>query len=130
MLKNICFGLAAAGVSALGASAVAQQQAQPLVVRQLKPDLYWTEGGGGNTGFIVGQMGVVVIDATTTPASAKEMLADIAMVTPKPVTHVILTHSDADHVNGLAAFPKGLTIVAQENCKKEMEESLNNPRLP
>jgi glyoxylase-like metal-dependent hydrolase (beta-lactamase superfamily II) len=124
MLKSICFGLAAAGVSALGASAVAQQQAQPLVVRQLKPDIYWTEGGGGNTGFIVGKTGVVVIDAKTTPASAKEMLADIAMVTPKPVTHVILTHSDADHVNGLAAFPPGLTIIAHEINKKEQEIAL------
>ena len=71
----------------------------------------------------------IVIDAKTTPNSAKEMLAELAKLTPKPVTHVILTHSDADHVNGLAAFPKGLTIIAQEGCKKEMEASLSG-RLP
>ena len=35
----------------------------------------------------------------------------------------IVTHSDGDHVNGLAAFPDGLTIIAQENCKKEMAAS-------
>lgn len=37
---------------------------------------------------------------------------------------MILTHSDADHVNGLVSFPTGLTIIAQENCKKEMEASI------
>jgi cyclase len=52
------------------------------------------------------------------------------------VNTVIITHSDGDHVNGLAAFPAGLTIIAQENCKKEMEASAGgrNPapqdRLP
>ena len=55
-------------------------------------------------------------------------MQEIAKITPKPVTHVILTHSDPDHVNGLVGFPKGLTIIAQENCKKEMEDSLNGPQ--
>jgi cyclase len=45
------------------------------------------------------------------------------------VTHVVISHSDSDHVNGLSGFPKGLTIIAQENCKKEMEESKDS-RVP
>ena len=115
----------------------AQQQPPPLSVKPLNGGVYWTQGGaGGNTGIIVGKDGVIVIDAKTTPASAKEVLAEIAKITPKPVTTVIITHSDADHVNGLAAFPAGLTIISQENCKKEMEASASsrNPapqdRLP
>ena len=43
---------------------------------------------------------------------------------PKPVTTVILTHSDGDHVNGLAAFPAGVKVIAQENNKKEQETAL------
>lgn len=115
----------AATFSALATVAVAQPQTPPLSVKPLTGGVYWTEGGaGGNTGIIIGQNGVIVIDAKTTAASAKEMLADIAKLTPKPVTHVILTHSDGDHVNGLAGFPKGLTIIAHENNKKEQEEAL------
>jgi glyoxylase-like metal-dependent hydrolase (beta-lactamase superfamily II) len=64
-----------------------------------------------------------------TPESAKEMLAAIAKITPKPVTHVVLSHSDADHVNGLSAFAVGVTIIAQENCKTEMAESKDS-RMP
>jgi cyclase len=119
----------AVGLGALATLAAAQVQPAPLSVKLIRGGVYWTAGGdGGNTGFIVGQDGVFVIDAKTTPESAKEMLAEIAKVTLKPVTHVILTHSDGDHVNGLAGFPKGLTIIAQEGCKKEMEESLSGPR--
>ena len=96
----------------------------PLMVHQLKPNVYWIEGGGGNSGVIVGEKGVVVIDAKTTPAGGKELLDDIAKITPKPVTTVILTHSDGDHVNGLASFPTGIKIIAHENNKKEQETAL------
>lgn len=130
-LRNFELGLAMlAGLSALASLAAAQTQPPPLAVKPLSGGVYWTQGGaGGNTGIIVGKDGVILVDAKTTPESAKEVLAEVAKITPKPVTHVILTHSDADHVNGLAAFPQGLTIISQENCKKEMENSTNS-RLP
>jgi cyclase len=99
--------------------------AQPFVTHQLKPNVYWIEGGGGNSGVIVGDKGVVVIDAKTTAAGGKELLEDIAKITPKPVTTVILTHSDGDHVNGLASFPAGVKVIAHENNKKEQEAALS-----
>ena len=98
--------------------------AAPFMVHQLKPNVYWIEGGGGNSGVIVGDKGVIVIDAKTTASGGKELLDDIAKITPKPVTTVILTHSDGDHVNGLVSFPAGITIIAHENNKKEQEAAL------
>ncbi len=113
------------GLSAFAAMAFAQAPAAaPLVTHQLKPNVYWIEGGGGNSGVIVGDKGVIVVDAKTTLDGGKELLADIAKITPKPVTTVILTHSDGDHVNGLAAFPTGITIIAHEGNKKEQEAAL------
>src|SRR5579864_3506856 len=96
----------------------------PFTVHQIKPNVYWVEGGGGNSGVIVGDKGVIVVDAKTTSAGGKELLDNVAKITPKPVTTVILTHSDGDHVNGLASFPAGITIIAQENNKKEQEAAL------
>jgi glyoxylase-like metal-dependent hydrolase (beta-lactamase superfamily II) len=106
--KGIVRGFAIAGLSAFASLASAQGQGQPaapFMVHQLKPNVYWVEGGGGNSGVIVGDKGVIVVDAKVSAAAGKELLDDIAKITPKPVTTVILTHSDGDHVNGLAAFP-------------------------
>lgn len=124
--KTFSFGLAAAAsMASLGTLALAQAPAPaPLMVHQLKPNVYWVEGGGGDTGVIIGDKGVIVVDAKTTAAQGKELLDDIAKITPKPVTTVILTHSDGDHVNGLASFPAGITIIAHENNKKEQEAAL------
>jgi glyoxylase-like metal-dependent hydrolase (beta-lactamase superfamily II) len=123
-LPNSSF-FALAGLSAFATLAFAQAPApMPFVTHQLKPNVYWIEGGGGNSGVIVGDKGVIVVDAKTTAAGGKELLDDIAKITPKPVTTVILTHSDGDHVNGLASFPAGITIIAHENNKKEQETAL------
>jgi glyoxylase-like metal-dependent hydrolase (beta-lactamase superfamily II) len=122
------FGIAGVlGLSVLAAPVFAQAPAPaqvPFTTHQLKPNVYWIEGGGGNSGVIVGEKGVIVVDAKTTAAGGKELLDDIAKITPKPVTAVILTHSDGDHVNGLAAFPAGIRIIAHENDKKEQEAAL------
>jgi cyclase len=115
--------LGAAGLAA-GVAHAQGQAAVPFMTHQLKPNVYWIEGGGGNSTVIIGDKGVIVVDAKTTPAQGKELLDDIAKITPKPVTTVILTHSDGDHVNGLASFPTGLTIIAQENNKKEQQAAL------
>jgi glyoxylase-like metal-dependent hydrolase (beta-lactamase superfamily II) len=116
------FGFAA--LAAAGALVAQGPPAQNLTPHMLKPDVYWLEGGGGNTGVIVGKAGVIIIDAKTTPAAGKMIIDEVAKITPKPITTVILTHSDGDHVNGLASFPAGLTIIAQENNKKEQEAAL------
>ena len=112
-------------LTALGALAIAQApQQQGLMVHKLKDNVYWLEGGGGNTGVSIGTNGVVIVDAKSTAANGQQIVAEVAKLTPKPITHVILTHSDGDHANGLAGFPKGLTIVAQEGCAKEMKDSV------
>jgi cyclase len=104
---------AIAGLTALATLASAQPAAPaPFVPHQLKPNVYWIEGGGGNSGVIIGDKGVIVIDAKTTAAGGKELLDDVAKITPKPVTTVIETHSDGDHINGLVSFPAGIAIIA------------------
>lgn len=51
----------------------------------------------GNSGFIVNEDGVVVIDA---PESSAEVLAAIRKVTKKPIRTVINTHWHDDHIVG------------------------------
>ena len=108
-------------------SALAQQQPLSLTVHSLKEgSTYWIEGGGGNSTVVIGQNGVIIVDAKTTPEGGKQLVAEISKLTPKRITHVILTHSDGDHVNGLAGFPDGLTIIAHQNNKNEQEAALKS----
>ena len=76
-LNDSSLGIAAV----LGLTALASAQAPapvPFTTHQLKPNVYWIEGGGGNSGVIIGDKGVIVVDAKTTPAGGKELLDDIA----------------------------------------------------
>jgi glyoxylase-like metal-dependent hydrolase (beta-lactamase superfamily II) len=95
-------------VTAMAVTAYAQQSpATPgtLTARELKPNVWEVEGGGGNTTVVIGASGVIVVDAKTTADQGRQLVAEIARITPKPITTVFLTHSDGDHVNGLAGFP-------------------------
>jgi glyoxylase-like metal-dependent hydrolase (beta-lactamase superfamily II) len=123
--QSIVFRLAAiAAICMMTSAALAQRPADPLSVTKLKDNVYYAAGGGGNSGIIIGSNGVIVVDAKTTEQGARQLLAEIAKLTPKPVTHVIETHSDGDHANGVQWFPEGITIIAHENNKREQEAAL------
>jgi glyoxylase-like metal-dependent hydrolase (beta-lactamase superfamily II) len=70
----------------------------------------------GNTGVVVGDDGVLVVDATYFPSRAAADIALIRAVTDRPVRWLVNTHWHGDHTHGNAvyrdAFP-GLTIVGQ-----------------
>ena len=108
----------------------AQMASTPLTVQPIPGGVYFVKGGSGaNTGFIVGKKEVIVIDAKMTEAASKEVLAEIKKVTPNPVGHIILTHGDGDHVNGLSGYPKGLPIIAHASTKRDMEEAFKTPQM-
>jgi glyoxylase-like metal-dependent hydrolase (beta-lactamase superfamily II) len=100
------------------------QQAPPLSIEKVKGNIYLASGGSGaNAGFFIGEKEVFLIDVKMSPESARQMLDDIKKLTSLPVTTIILTHSDGDHVNGFPGVPKGLKIIAHEQCLKEIEKA-------
>jgi glyoxylase-like metal-dependent hydrolase (beta-lactamase superfamily II) len=108
----------------LSGAAVCLARQQPLTVQQIKGNIYMVKGGSGaNTGFFIGDREVLVIDAKMTADSTKQEISEIRKLTDKPVTRIVITHSDGDHVNGLNGFPTGLKIYAHPQTKKDMEEA-------
>ena len=105
---------------------------------QLGPGLYaYTAEGDPNSGMIVGDDAVMVIDAQPTPAMAGDLIARVAKVTDKPIRYVLLTHYHAVRALGASAF-KGAEIVASdatralivERGKEDMESEIGRfPRL-
>src|SRR5438046_8438609 len=127
-VKTLCIGLAMVVCGALAISGTAQQAPPappPITMKMLKPDVWAGIGGaGGNSTIIIGKTGVIVVDAKQTEAGAKDLLAEIAKITPKPVTTAIITHSDGDHVNGLVAFPSALDTITLEHNTMHLERAL------
>src|SRR5579883_573715 len=125
-LRTFCLGIVASCAFVTFAQAQQAPPAAPTItMKMLKPDVWEGVGDGGNSTIIIGKTGVIVVDAKQTNAGAKELLAQIAKITPKPVTTVIITHSDGDHLNGLVAYPPGIKIIAHENNKKEQQAALS-----
>jgi glyoxylase-like metal-dependent hydrolase (beta-lactamase superfamily II) len=103
------------------------QQPSAITAEKITDNIYIVKGGIANAGFIIGTNEVTAIDAGMTADSAQKTIDEIKKVTPKPLTRMILTHSDGDHVNGLSGFPKGIEIISSSGAKKEMEEAFKAP---
>src|SRR5579872_3543237 len=81
---------------------------------QLGPGLYaYTAEGDPNSGVVIGDDAVMVIDTQPTPATAGDLIARIAKVTDKPVKYVLLTHYHAAGALGASGF-KGAEIHASD----------------
>ena len=72
-----------------------------------------------NSGIIVGDTGVLVIDSLRVPSFARDLIHDIHHITNKPIQYVINTHAHWDHVWGNEEFRKA-TIIGHQNCYREM----------
>jgi cyclase len=79
----------------------------------LQPDGTWWIN---NTGFLVGQRGVVSVDACSTERRTRAYLAAIEGVTRQPVRTLINTHHHGDHTFGNYLFA-GATIVGHEGTR-------------
>jgi cyclase len=66
----------------------------------------------GNTGVIVGDDGVIVVDSTYLPSRARADIALIRSVTDKPVRYLVNTHWHFDHNNGAIAYREAYPSVA------------------
>ena len=64
----------------------------------------FTAEGDPNSGVIIGDDSVMVIEAQATPRLAQEVITRIRQVTDKPITHLALTHYHAVRVLGAAAY--------------------------
>jgi len=116
-----CALTVAAIAIALSASASAQTPALLFVLKQVGPGVYAAIDGpehkaGSNAGFVVGDDGVLVVDALFTPEAAQALVSEIHRITPKPIRYVVNTHYHADHTGGdVVLRDAGAMIIAHKN---------------
>ena len=64
----------------------------------------YTAEGDPNTGIVIGDDAVMVIDTQATPVMAQDVIRRIREVTDKPIKYVVLTHYHAVRVLGASGY--------------------------
>ena len=64
----------------------------------------YTAEGDPNTGVIIGDDGVMIIDATATPVAAQGVIQKVREITDLPIKYVVLTHYHAVRVLGASGY--------------------------
>jgi glyoxylase-like metal-dependent hydrolase (beta-lactamase superfamily II) len=96
-------------------------------LQELGKGLYMITDNVSQSMFMVYETGVVVIDAP--PEYAAHIVEGIREVSDKPITHLIYSHSHADHISGATALGKVPIIIAQEETKRLLIRA-NDPKRP
>lgn len=82
---------------------------------KLAEGLYaYTAEGDPNTGIVIGDDSVMVIDTQATPIMAQDVIRRIRKVTDLPIKHVVMTHYHAVRVLGASAY-EAENIYASQN---------------
>ena len=104
-------------------------------LRELAPNVYaYIQAGGpgrdnvsvSDAGIIVGDDGVMVIDALAAPMHTTRFIDAIRKVTDKPFRQLINTHHHGDHVNGNQYFAP-VEIIGHPYCREEVLKMVPGP---
>jgi glyoxylase-like metal-dependent hydrolase (beta-lactamase superfamily II) len=105
---------------------------------EIGPGLYaYTAEGDPNSGIVVGDGAVMVIDAQATPVMAMDVIARVRQVTDKPIKYVLLTHYHAVRVLGASGYQDAEILASDatrklivERGKEDMDSEMGRfPRL-
>jgi len=74
----------------------------------------YTAEGDPNTGIIIGDDAVMVIDTQATPVMAQDVIRHIRTVTDKPIKYVVLSHYHAVRVLGASGYQPQHIIASRD----------------
>ena len=78
-------------------------------------DLFaFTAEGDPNSGIIIGDESVMVIDAQATPTLARQVIEKVRSVTDKPISHLVLSHYHAVRVLGASEYKANNIIMSSK----------------
>lgn len=97
-----------------------ERETPPIKLEKISGNVYQNSGGSGsNGGVIFGEGEILVIDAKMSEESVNQTIEAIKGISDDPITYLVNTHSDGDHIMGNRYFPSSVTFVAQENCRDD-----------
>ncbi len=99
------------------------QPDQSTLAQEVGDGLFIVNDGTYQAMFLVTGEGVIVVDA---PPSITQLILDsIAEVTEEPITHVVYSHSHADHIAGAGMLPADAVYIAHEDTASQLERAMS-----
>jgi len=93
----------------------ADLQEKKVSFTRLSDNAYaYTAEGDPNTGVVIGDDAVMVIDTQATPVMAQDVIRRIREVTDKPIKYVVMSHYHAVRVLGASAYGAQQVIASQD----------------
>src|SRR6056297_2609714 len=74
----------------------------------------FTAEGDPNSGVIIGDDSVMIVEAQATPRLARKVIECVRSVTDKPITHLALTHYHAVRVLGASAYGAPQIVMSEK----------------
>jgi glyoxylase-like metal-dependent hydrolase (beta-lactamase superfamily II) len=65
-----------------------------------------------NNLIVVTSAGVLIAESQGTVDNVRRLVADVAKLTPQPITYVVVGSEHGDHTGGIGAFPAGVVYLA------------------
>lgn len=83
---------------------------------------------GTTAGVIVGEKGVLVVDALINGDLAAQLIGQIRKITPLPIRYLVNTSFHGDHVYGNFVFPQETTVIQHVYTKQYMDTKFEEDR--
>lgn len=82
-----------------------------------------------NNGVIIGDKGVLVVDAGINGTISQQIQQQVRELTEKPIRYVVNTTYHGDHTFGNYAFPEEVTIISSRRNKQSMDDLIYEKRM-
>jgi len=125
-------------MSATGFASTGDMAEKKVSFDEVGPGLFaFTAEGDPNSGVIVGDDAVMIVDAQATPMMAQGVIERVRTVTDKPIKYVLLSHYHAVRVLGASAYEDAEILASEvtrdlivERGKQDMDSEIGRfPRL-
>ncbi len=79
-------------------------------------DITAVRNGGNTVFFIKTDNSIIAVDSGSNMGNLENALAELT-IDPLEVSHVLLTHSDSDHINGLNLFANAAVCISEDEMQ-------------
>jgi glyoxylase-like metal-dependent hydrolase (beta-lactamase superfamily II) len=104
------------------------KQLAPGVFAIMPDDVFDKDHVGTTAGFVIGERGVLVIEALLNGDLASQLIGLVRRETTKPIRFLVNTSYHGDHAYGNYLFPESTVIIQHPATKKYMEEKFEDDR--